>query len=148
MKSILNTPIPFHNLLLPIILWPIVGAAFGVAASLLSQVCLLAIPAWPGAFLAVEFGGHKTTSLIHCSGGDWVAVLPYNVAFYSIIGFMFGLFMQHRSKQKGTDAFTCSLCGYSLIGSISGKCPECGTRISRDCMDKIAAMASTKALTP
>jgi len=52
------------------------------------------------------------------------------------------LFFSLRMRIPTEASFPCSSCGYSLIGNVSGKCPECGTPCERATEDALARSKS------
>lgn len=62
------------------------------------------------------------------------AIVLVNVTVYSGIGGIAGFLWWHH-KQRA-DPFKCKKCDYSLVGNVSGTCPECGTRITAGEPDK------------
>lgn len=133
----LNKRVPTHT-----ILWTLVGAAYGAATSWLTLDCMCAIiPAMPGMFITEVITGDKVI-VTDAGPADWLAYLPFTIVFYAMTGFIVGLLLDLRNKQKSKNPYVCTMCRYSLIGNTSGKCPECGTPISTATMRKIAALDS------
>ena len=52
-------------------------------------------------------------------------VLVLAFAAYPLIAFVRGPLRRYRRGKAGC----CQKCGYSLVGNVSGVCPECGTKI-------------------
>ena len=58
--------------------------------------------------------------------------LAGTVAFYALGGMLiWGAWRLVRGKPLVQDGTICERCGYSLIGNVSGRCPECGTPHAR-----------------
>ena len=55
-------------------------------------------------------------------------VLVLAFAAYPFIAFVRGPLRRYRRAKAGC----CRKCGYSLVGNVSGVCPECGTSISAE----------------
>jgi hypothetical protein len=64
-----------------------------------------------------------------------VQVCVYGATLPIAIGWgVWGICERIRGKPVQAEAFKCSVCGYALIGNLSGACPECGTAIAYERM--------------
>jgi hypothetical protein len=111
-----------------VILCVIGGALFGAASGYSASICMFNLPACPGAFIATLLGAEEVMS-DHGAELEWL--LPTNLAFYALAGLALGIYINRR-KRLARDGPRCTECGYSLVGNVSGRCPECGTAISKD----------------
>lgn len=108
-----------------IVRWILIGLFFGAASSvaLLSKNKFMHIPSFPAALLtAVTTGGNIIP--MDCGGVNVPVLAVGNLITYGLIGCFLGFLAQPRRRTGPT---ICSKCQYSLIGNVSGVCPECGT---------------------
>lgn len=127
-----------------ILRWVAFGAAFGAGSALLSQVCMCAVPAWPGGIIGGLIAGEP---LITDHGADLKWLVPVNMVFYTLVGGWLGDYLNQRKRQARNEP-RCTECDYLLVGNTSGRCPECGTRASRKCKTKLAALRSSNSDQP
>ena len=121
-----------------VIRWAIGSAIFGAGSAFLADICLLALPAIPGAALGSLLAGEE---IFTDHGADLKWLVPVNTALYALAGCAFGVYLV-RAKRAASDEPRCTECDYLLVGNTSGRCPDCGTRVSRECKRKLAAMRS------
>jgi hypothetical protein len=115
----------------PVATWVAAGVLFGVASALLAQVCLLAVPAWPGALLVSALGGGNAFGEILTDGGARLELLvPANAVVYGAIGALIGFLKADSWERRTAGPLRCTKCRYPLSGNTSGVCPECGTPLS------------------
>jgi len=119
-----------------VIRWVIGGAIFGAGWALLADICLLALPAIPGAALGSLLAGEEIFT-DHGANLKWL--VPVNAAIYALGGYGLGVYLV-RAKRAASKEPRCTECGYLLVGNTSGRCPECGMRVSRENRKKLAAM--------
>ena len=73
----------------------------------------------------------------HKHGGDADNPMVVNVVIFTGAGTLIGPIIYYLFRPKnlpfGDARFSprCANCGYSLIGNVSGLCPECGTKIEK-----------------
>lgn len=86
---------------------------------------LLAIP-------SALLGGFFMLALAASASGSVSNIWPIACAFYFIPGFFVGwvaAFIARHTRSKPIPPGCCQKCGYNLTGNVSGRCPECGSRI-------------------
>jgi hypothetical protein len=61
-----------------------------------------------------------------------LAVIALNMLFYGGVGGCVGLLWAQRRTSNDMNGPVCDRCGYSLVGNVSGVCPECGTKVTEE----------------
>lgn len=127
------------------VVWCVIGSAvFGASSAALADVCVLALPAIPGAAIGSLLAGEE---IFTDHGADWKWLVPVNTALYALGGYAVGVYLV-RAKREASDEPRCTECDYLLVGNLSGRCPECGKGDSRKGKRKLAALRSAKSDQP
>lgn len=74
------------------------GAAFGVGSAFLSQVCMFAVPAWPGGIIGGLIAGEP---IITDHGADLKWLVPVNTALYAFCGYALGVYLVRDKRDRG-----------------------------------------------
>ncbi len=127
-----------------VIRWVIGSAVFGAGSAFLADICLLALPAIPGAAVGSLLAGK---GILTDHGADLKWLVPVNTAIYALAGYGLGVY-RVRAKRMACNEPRCENCSYLLVGNRSGRCPECGTRVSRRCKKMLAVMGSRDGAEP
>jgi len=67
----------------------------------------------------------STWRYVYLAGPIWLLIIP--TATYPAVAFLRGPFTRYLRRKRRQ----CLVCGYSLIGNITGVCPECGKPTTR-----------------
>jgi len=109
-----------------------IGCWIQIAAAVVAGFFGPMIPFAPGTvavWVADALGGSGSPAFV--SLGRAALIVAVNLAFYGMLGA--GLAWRHARHAKArSQGPTCRKCKYSLIGNVSGVCPECGTPIRRE----------------
>ena len=108
--------------------WTVFATVLGALAGVTAMTYAL-IPAIPGIAVA---GLILWEPLSSCAGTKHIAlVVACNAAVYAACGGVTRSLLNKRQREREL-APRCPNCSYSLIGNVSGICPECGRRAVGD----------------
>jgi hypothetical protein len=101
------------------------GATFGTWGSVRSGVCVASLLLAQYFFIKDAWAGAAFLMVL-------VGVLTFPFGLPSMAAAAVGCVMQVRSKAGAPDSPRCAKCGYSLVGLMVPRCPECGCLIGFD----------------
>ena len=81
-----------------VIRWVIGSAIFGAGSAALADICLLALPAIPGAAIGSLLAGEEIFT-DHGANLKWL--VPVNTALYALCGYALGVYLVRAKRERG-----------------------------------------------